>query len=152
MHFLLLSYRRCEHALALGPIPRLLTRVMLDRSRRTGILTCAALHTVVYVRGRRLPIDYLVDARRAHDGALAHALALLVVDLDHDPELLALPPPYVGHRCPPLEDARSTRGRNDMVCAKPRTPQWKGEEIMYGPTSRKPQAGGRTGWRSTRWR
>jgi hypothetical protein len=77
-----------------------LAGMMLYRSDRTGLLTCAALDAVVYVRAGGLPVHYLVNTRWTDFNAPADAGAKVVVHLDHYTQLLAFPLPDVDHGTP----------------------------------------------------
>jgi len=71
--------------------------MVLYRVDRTSLLASAALDALVYVGTCGLPVDDLVNARRADGNALTDAGALVIVHFDDDPELLALPFAHVDH-------------------------------------------------------
>jgi hypothetical protein len=74
--------------------------MVLDRTCRTRFLTRATLDAIVDVGTCGLAFDDLVHVRGANVHALSDPCALLVIDLDRDAYLLALPLTHVGHSYP----------------------------------------------------
>ena len=74
--------------------------MVLDRTGWTRFLTRATLDAIVDVGTCGLAFHDLVHIRWADGYALPDPSALLVIDLDRDADLLALPLTYVGHSYP----------------------------------------------------